>query len=82
MVTLLSFKLQQCLGPFTILPVKGSTESGLLDIYITTFFGVFNFGNTSAMSVIFFQKCPKFNVDCHNAKANSEKKFCFRDNCI
>ena len=40
-------------GPFTT-PVDGSSLTRLLDIYLTTPFEVRNFGNTSAMRVIFF----------------------------
>ena len=77
------FRFQQYLVPFTILLVEGSYETGLLlDIYLTTFFGVCNFGNTTAMRVIFFKKCSKFNIDFDNALKNSEKRFCFWDNWI
>ena len=41
-----------------------------------------NFGNTLAMSVIFFFICSKFDLDFKNADKNSEKRFCFWDNCI
>ena len=33
-----SLRLIQCFGPFTMLPVHGSSQTGLLDIYLTTFF--------------------------------------------
>ena len=58
-----------------ILLLKGSSEKEFLDNYITTFFGVRNFGNTWGMSVIVFWKCSKFNLDSENAKNNSRKKF-------
>ena len=54
MVKVLSFRFQQCFGPFTMLLVEGSSERDFLDIYLTTFFGVRKFKNTSAMRVIFF----------------------------
>ena len=38
---------------FTMMLVEGSSEKEFLDIYLTTFFGVFNFGKTSAMGVTF-----------------------------
>ena len=38
------------------------------------------FGNKSAMRVIFFIECSKFNVDFKNAQKNWEKVFCFWDN--
>ena len=53
MVKVLSFRLQQCFNPFVILSVEGSSEHDLLDIYLTTFFGALNFGNTSFMRDIF-----------------------------
>ena len=33
---------------------KGLLNRDFLDIYLTTFFGVRNFGNKSAMKVLFF----------------------------
>ena len=52
------------------------------DIYLTTFFAKRNFGNTSARRVIFFWKCAKFYLHFKNPEENSEKSFCFIDNCI
>ena len=49
MIKVLSCRLQQCLGLFTMLHVKGYSEMGFLDINVTTFFRVRNFGNSSAM---------------------------------
>ena len=50
--------MQQCLALFTMLLVEGSYERDFLDIYLITFFGVRNCGNTSAMRVMFFfKKC-------------------------
>ena len=51
-------------------------------IYLSTFFGVRNFGNTEAMRVILFWKCSKFDVDLKNANENWGKVFCFSDKCI
>ena len=55
-----------------------------LDIYLTTFFGVRKFRNTSAMRVTLFWKCSKLNLNFENAekKKNWEKVFAFWDNCI
>ena len=39
---------------------KGPLKRDFLDNYVTTFLGVRNFGNTSAMRVIFFAKM--FNI--------------------
>ena len=48
----------------------GPMQDGLLDIFLTIFFGAGISGNTSAMTVIFFGKCLKFNIDFKNAKKN------------
>ena len=51
---------------------------------LSKFFTVCNFGKSLAMSIIFFSKCLKFDLDSKNRKKkkNSEKLFCFSDNCI
>ena len=54
MLKVLWFRFQKCLGPFNTLLKEGSS-----DIYLTTFFGVYNFGNTSAMRVTFHLKMFK-----------------------
>ena len=59
-MTVLSLRFQKCLGPFTMLPVGGSSEKKFSDICLTTSFAVPNFGNTSAMRVILFLKMLKF----------------------
>ena len=46
-------------------------EHGFLDIYLNLPFGAGISGNTSAMTVIFFRKCLKFNKDYKNSKKNS-----------
>ena len=61
---------------------KGLQKRDLLDIYLTTVFGVYNFQNTWAMRVISFWKCSKFNVAFQNAATNCENIFCFCNNCI
>ena len=47
---------------------KGPLKGDSLDIYLTTFFVVCKFKNTSAMSVVFFKKCPELNLNLENAK--------------
>ena len=59
MVNLVSFRFQQCLVPLTMFPVERSPETDFLGRYLTTFFGVRNFGNTSAMRDIIFLKMFK-----------------------
>ena len=61
---------------------KGRLERDILDISLTTFFGVRNLGNTSAMRVIFSWKYSKLNVDFQNEKANWENVSCFCYNYI
>ena len=59
MIKVASSRLQQCLCPFTMLFVEGILKGAFSDIYLITFFGDGNFGNTSAMRVIFFLKMFK-----------------------
>ena len=59
MVTVLSFRSQQGLNPFTMLPVEGPLKRDFLDIYLTTFFGVRSFGKKISSQVIFFLKMFK-----------------------
>ena len=55
----MSFRFQMCFHPFTMMPVEGFSQTEFLDIYLTTFSGVSNIGNTSAMTLIFFSKMFK-----------------------
>ena len=51
-----------------------------LNIKLTTFFGVGNFANTSAMRVIlFFWKCSKCYLHFKNAEKSFEQNFCLWD---
>ena len=70
-----SARLQCCLS-------KGPLKDDFLDIYVTTF-------SESVISEIqnlwgsyFVSKYLKFNLNFKNAAKNSEKVFCFWDNCI
>ena len=82
MVNVLSFRFQQCFGPFTMLLFEGSSETSFLDIYLTTSFGVHKFKNTSAVKVIVFLKMFKIESEFGTSKKNIEHIFRFRDNCI
>ena len=83
MLNVPSFRFQQCLGPFTMLLVQGYSAAVLFYIYLTTFLEVRNFGNTLAMSAIFFfWICSKFHLDFKNSEKNCEKVYCFWDICI
>ena len=67
------FRFQQFLVPVTCWD--------FLEIWLTMFFGVRNFGNTSAMKVIFVRKRSKFNLHFKNSEINSENVFSFLENC-
>ena len=71
-----------CLGTFTMPLVKGSLKQYFLDIYHFKFpeSGPSKIQNEWRSS--FLAKCLKFNVDFKNSSKNSEKVFCFWDNCI
>ena len=77
MVKVLSFRFQQCFGPFTMLLVEGSSERDFLDIYLTTFFGVRKFKNTSAMRVILFLKIFKIESKFGKLRKKLSESFLF-----
>ena len=59
--------------------LKGPLESDLLDIYVTTFFGVRKFENTSAMNVIVFFKMLKIESNFTKCKKKLRNYFlCLR----
>ena len=53
---------QQCLVPLTMLPVEGSSETRLFRHLFNYLFRVRNSGKKSAVRVMVFWKCSKFNV--------------------
>ena len=59
MVEVLSFKFEHIWTRFPSCFSKDPLKRDFLDIDLTTFFGVSNFGNTSAMRFIFFLKMFK-----------------------
>ena len=59
MVKVLSFKFQLIWARLPYCFWKDPLKQEVLDIDVTTFFGVSNIGNTSAMRVIFFLKMFK-----------------------
>ena len=59
--------------------VEGPSETGLLDIYLTTFFGVRKIKDTSAMRVTFFWKCSKLNLYFKNGKKYRDNVFFVSD---
>ena len=81
MVKELPFRMNQCFGPFNMLQAMGHLQLDFLNIYLTTFFGVSNFGKIRAIKVIYFEKSSKFDVYLKNAHKDSEKVF-FCHKCI
>ena len=73
MVMALLFRFEQYLGPLIMLLLKRCFP----DIYLSTFFGVRNFGNALAMSVICFLKMCKISSTLQIFLKNGEKAFCF-----
>ena len=61
---------------------RGILKREFLDIYLSTFFGAENLGNTWAVRVRFFRKCSTLDVDLKNSEKNRAKRFCFWDKCI
>ena len=59
MVKVLSFNFQHIWARFPSCFSKDPLRQDFLDVQLTTFFGVHNFGNTSAMTVIDFLKIFK-----------------------
>ena len=54
MIKVIGWRFEQCLGPFTMFLVEGSSETGLLRHLANHVFSVRNFGNTKAVRVIIF----------------------------
>ena len=83
MVTVLWFRWEQCLNPFTMFPVKGYFKTGLFG-HISNH--VFRIGVISEINQLwgssFFWKCSKFNVDFENIRKNSQKIVYFWDNGV
>ena len=65
---MLSFRLQQYFGPFTMLPVEGSSERRLFRHLSKHVFPRKFYPKYITYDVIFIGKGLKFNVDFKNAK--------------
>ena len=63
MVKVLSFRFQQCFGPFTMSLVEGLSERAFLDVYLTLFFIVRNLKHTSTLRVNFFFFLKMFKIE-------------------
>ena len=69
-------------SPLACFLSKGPLKGDFLEICLTTFFGVRNFENTSAMRSIFSLKLFKILSTFQKCRKNWENVFCFWDNCI
>ena len=75
-------RFQQCFATFTMLLVKGLSQTGLLRHLSDYIFIVLNFKITKSMKASFLSKCSKFHLDFKNAAENREKVFSFWDERI
>ena len=75
-------RFQQCLGPLIMLLVERFSETGLFRHASSHVFGVREFAKTKSMEVSFFSKVSNINLHFNHAEKNSEKAFCFWDDCI
>ena len=74
MVNVLPFRFQQFFVLFTLLPSKSLLKRDFLDIYLTTFFALLQFENTSAMRVTFFLKMFRIESKFRKFKKKRKKK--------
>ena len=77
MVKVLSFKFQHIWVHLPCCFLKDPLKRDFLDIDLTKFLWVRKFGNTSAMRVIFFEKCSKFKPNFKSGEKKSENVFSF-----
>ena len=83
MVKVLSSRMQECLGSFTVLLVKVSSERILFRYLSNHVFGTPKFRKYIGYDGhLFFWKCSKFNVDFINEQKNWKKFFYLWDNKI
>ena len=62
--------------------LKGPVKRDFLEIYVTPFFGLRRFKNSSAMRVSFFLRISELNRNLQKAKKNWENIFCLWDKYI
>ena len=82
MIKLLGCRFEQCLVPFTMFLVDGTSQTWLFRHLPNHVFGNCNLGNTKSMSVIFCFKIVKFKLEFKNEQKIWEKGFCLWGNCI
>ena len=68
---------QQFLIPLTMLLDEGRVKRDYLDIYLTAFLEVCNFGNASARGYSLFLKYSKLHPDFKKRETNLENFFSF-----
>ena len=67
---------------FTCSLSKRVLKRRFLESGLTKIFTVCNFANTLTVTIMFFSKCLKFDVDSGNGTKNQQKVYRFSDNCI
>ena len=77
MVKGLPLKLKQCFSPFTILPVKGSSETVLFRHLSNHVFGSPEFCKYRSYEGDFCFNCSIFDVNFENVEEDSKKKISF-----
>ena len=73
---------QQCFGPFTMLLVKSSPETGLFRHLSNHVFWSPYIQKYISNEGHFFRKISRFDLNLENARKNSKNIFRFWDNCI
>ena len=81
-ISVLWWRLQQCLGIFNMLLVERWSEKRHFRHLSDYIFGVCNFGNTKSMRAISVPESLKFKLDFKNVAETWENFFWFWDNCI
>ena len=82
MVKVLSFRFQQCLGPFTMLLVECSSEMGLFIHLYSQVFQSPQSKKTSGLRIIFALKMFKIESKFRKCKKKDEDKRFFSGSCI
>ena len=81
MINLLWCRFQRWLDMFTMLLLKGFSQTELFRHLSDNVSRVRNFKITKSMMASFFSKCSEFHLDFKNGAENSEKVSSLWDNC-
>ena len=80
---MLSFRFEQCLGPFTMLLGEGSSQTGpFIHLCNKVFLQSVISEIHKLWGSFFFSKCSKVHLHFKNTEKNVRKCFCFIDNSI